>query len=292
MRWTLNNVQVLNSLSAIIAHLAQRIVSVGEYTVPENSDIDIIVYALHRDPTVFPDPEAFNPERFLPENVANRHPYAYIPFSAGPRNCIGQRYAYMELKIIVATILRRFCLKALDHPLRVHPCSSRLRRRHVQAPSSTVLGVGTLRSSNGSTQGTPCPAARPRCPARTPLAIHVRWSHVRTASSSSICARRTPLGTAQVRQLRDRRPSGQPASRALAAEALIPGTPSSTLGSAILRTLPRTSRLAGPLASFTPGARNCCPPGSNAARSRLVPPCSCTRSLLGWPLRSSSGTYI
>lgn len=88
---------------------------IGEYTVPENSDIDIIVYALHRDPTVFPDPEAFNPERFLPENVANRHPYAYIPFSAGPRNCIGQRYAYMELKIIVATILRRFCLKALDH---------------------------------------------------------------------------------------------------------------------------------------------------------------------------------
>ncbi|KAH7979961.1 hypothetical protein HPB49_012197 [Dermacentor silvarum] len=103
----------------------------------------------------------------------------------------------------------------------------------------------------------------------------------------------------QVQQLRDRRHSGQPASRALAAGTLVPRTPSSTLDSAILRTLPRTSRLAGPLASFTPGARNCCPPGSNAARSRLVPPCSVhpftsSQSLGGRsdPPAAPRGTYI
>lgn len=59
----------------------------GEYTVPAGTTCLISSYVLHRDPKVFPRPEKFNPDNFLPENVKGRNPYAYIPFSAGPRNC-------------------------------------------------------------------------------------------------------------------------------------------------------------------------------------------------------------
>ncbi|XP_077541897.1 cytochrome P450 4c3-like isoform X2 [Haemaphysalis longicornis] len=89
-------------------------VTIGGVELPENSVIQIATYFLHRDPKVFPKPEEFIPERFLPENAKGRHPYAYVPFSAGPRNCIGQKYALAEEKIVIANILRRFKIKSLN----------------------------------------------------------------------------------------------------------------------------------------------------------------------------------
>ena len=66
--------------------------------------------AAHHDPEFFPEPERFKPERFLKENADNIIPYTWRPFGSGNRVCIGQRFAMMEMKIIIAKLLSKFKL--------------------------------------------------------------------------------------------------------------------------------------------------------------------------------------
>ncbi|CAH0759292.1 unnamed protein product [Diatraea saccharalis] len=76
--------------------------------VPAGTTVIIATYKLHRRPDVYPNPTKFDPDNFLPERSANRHYYAFVPFSAGPRSCVGRKYAMLKLKIILSTILRNF----------------------------------------------------------------------------------------------------------------------------------------------------------------------------------------
>lgn len=77
----------------LIARRLNNDLILDKYTIPSGTTAIIVTYMLHRDPNVFAHPEKFNPDNFLPERCENRHPYAYIPFSAGPRNCIGKGYS-------------------------------------------------------------------------------------------------------------------------------------------------------------------------------------------------------
>lgn len=77
-------------------------------SIPQGTNIMIPIYAIHRDADVYPDPEKFDPERFSPDAITGRNPYSYIPFSAGARNCIGQKFAMLEVKTIVSKMIRHY----------------------------------------------------------------------------------------------------------------------------------------------------------------------------------------
>ncbi|HJZ70452.1 MAG TPA: cytochrome P450 [Vicinamibacterales bacterium] len=87
-------------------------VTIAGYVVPRGSLISIDTYAIHRDARFFPDPERFDPERFA-AGWEDRIPrYAYLPFGGGPRVCIGNGFALMEARLILATVAQRFRLTA------------------------------------------------------------------------------------------------------------------------------------------------------------------------------------
>ena len=76
--------------------------------IPKNALIAISIIHIHRHPDTWENPNEYNPLRFHPSNAEGRHPYAYIPFSAGSRNCIGQNFALNEEKMVIASIINRF----------------------------------------------------------------------------------------------------------------------------------------------------------------------------------------
>lgn len=86
----------------------------GDHQVPKGTVVLLAPYALHRRPDVWPEPDRFDPARFAPEAEAARHRSAFLPFSAGPRTCIGLHFALLEGPLVLASLLRRARFELVD----------------------------------------------------------------------------------------------------------------------------------------------------------------------------------
>ncbi|XP_059172334.1 cytochrome P450 3A24-like [Physella acuta] len=91
----------------IMSRRAAHTKTYGHVTIPKGAGVIIPIFAVLTDPKHYPDPEKFDPERFSEENKAKRDPMAFMPFGYGPRICIGMRLALLEMKIALATLLRK-----------------------------------------------------------------------------------------------------------------------------------------------------------------------------------------
>ncbi len=94
----------------------------GDYHIPAGADILISPYYLHRHKELWEDPERFDPDRFLEARFPAANKFAFIPFSAGPRRCIGDQFAMIEMQMHFANMTRRFKLRYIpDLPITLEP---------------------------------------------------------------------------------------------------------------------------------------------------------------------------
>jgi cytochrome P450 len=87
---------------------------IGGFLVPTGSLVIVSPYTMHRHKDFWDDPEVYKPERFRPEACAARPPFAYLPFSGGPRQCVGRAFATVETQLVLATIMQRYELRLVD----------------------------------------------------------------------------------------------------------------------------------------------------------------------------------
>ncbi|XP_053972202.1 cytochrome P450 4c3-like [Hylaeus volcanicus] len=98
---------------SLIARQIYNPITIMGHDIPVGSTVLVNAFLLHRDPRYFPDPEIYRPERFLPDGP--KYPsYAFVPFSAGSRNCIGWKYATMMVKVLVLNVVKNFHVESLD----------------------------------------------------------------------------------------------------------------------------------------------------------------------------------
>lgn len=101
----------------IITRTTLKDIKLGDVLIPAGTVMFVPIYAVHRHSRIWPDAQAFNPDRFSPEASRQRHRFAYMPFGAGPRICIGSGFAIMEAVAILAVILQKVSLASATRQL-------------------------------------------------------------------------------------------------------------------------------------------------------------------------------
>ncbi len=97
---------------AMVVRQSTRDLSIGGVRVTPRDNVFVPIYAIHRNRRLWPDPLAFDPDRFTPDQVKARHRWSYLPFGAGPRICIGMGFALLEAAAILGTLLPAVRLEA------------------------------------------------------------------------------------------------------------------------------------------------------------------------------------
>ncbi|NWX86936.1 CP3A9 protein, partial [Nothoprocta ornata] len=105
---TVNETLRLFPLGGRLERTCKKSIEIKGVTIPEGTIVMIPPYTLHRNPEHWPEPEEFRPERFSKENKGAIDPYTFLPFGAGPRNCIGMRFALLTLKVAIVILLQHF----------------------------------------------------------------------------------------------------------------------------------------------------------------------------------------
>jgi cytochrome P450 len=100
--------------AAALAREAMQDIEVDGYRVAAGTLVIFGIYAVHRDPALWENPLAFDPERFRQENSKGRDRWQYVPFGGGPRSCVGDHFAMLEATLALATIIRRTEIVSLE----------------------------------------------------------------------------------------------------------------------------------------------------------------------------------
>nr|KAF6494450.1 cytochrome P450 family 27 subfamily A member 1 [Rousettus aegyptiacus] len=91
--------------------IVEKDIEVGGFLFPKNTQFVFCHYVLSRDPSIFPEPESFYPQRWLksePDNLRAQHPFGSVPFGYGIRGCLGRRIAELEMQLLLARLIQQY----------------------------------------------------------------------------------------------------------------------------------------------------------------------------------------
>ena len=121
-QWCIKEAMRLYPPVFVIFREASADLELDGHIIPQGMVIDVAIRMIHRNPDIWKNPDDYDPLRFHPNSVEGRDPFAYLPFSAGQRNCIGQNFALNEEKLVIASIVHRFKLSLVkDHKVEMCP---------------------------------------------------------------------------------------------------------------------------------------------------------------------------
>ncbi|XP_072609187.1 cytochrome P450 3A12-like isoform X4 [Vulpes vulpes] len=131
----LNETLRLYSIAGRLERVCKKDVEISGVFIPKGTVVMVPTFILHRDQNLWPEPEEFRPERFSRKNKDSINPYTYLPFGTGPRNCIGMRFAIMNMKLALVRVLQNFSFK----PCKETQISLRINTRGIIQPEKPVV---------------------------------------------------------------------------------------------------------------------------------------------------------